>query len=625
MYVYNAQEDVSMNTTASFSVKFGGNTATVSIQGAAAINFHRINESYFLSRRIPDTVITNVILPLTRKMYWNGEISISCPQTGFSAVILFKDDNNVRATIKNSNGEELMTFEGKCGGTINRTKPDKGLLVDVPNVKKPRIHFQPVSELDPFSSVLVWGDCNKYIVENDLDRAEEAKKKVEQEQRVRNKAREQSGEHYNPRFFCKNENDVWVFKEPAGGRRSRAPSEYDGEGDDLLNLGKARKPPQQATQSPAIGRKSEQPTAAEKGKAPEAALLPSGHRRSMTPGATVSTPVLTSSNPPPSPAPGKPELTRPVSSFLPMSPLAGSSPTSSDVDMSSNLLSGWVKLRNSMKIWKNRWFVLRPGRLIYYKEEKKAKKDRCVGIFQLADCIVEERPTSMEGFSFKITNTLSYPIYEKKGLKGESIKMASVPMGWTQAILLVGSEGERRMWMNAVQEQINWATHTRRLKNDKSSPNVHASGSAAPTPLPVRDAGSGSEQSHSPEAKTFTAPDEASDRPTEKPREKADERSLEFSEEDDESMTVPSAGGRSSIEKLLVKQEETQRQLLQAVVNQIKQQQNRMQSELDEKLLQMEKKITGMLARSKESSGSSVQLYIIIALSFLVLILWWWR
>lgn len=44
----------------------------------------------------------------------------------------FKDDNNVRATIKNGNGEELMTFEGKCGGTINRTKPDKALLVDVP-------------------------------------------------------------------------------------------------------------------------------------------------------------------------------------------------------------------------------------------------------------------------------------------------------------------------------------------------------------------------------------------------------------------------------------------------------------------------------------------------------------
>jgi hypothetical protein len=39
----------------------------------------------------------------------------------------------------------------------------------------------------------------------------------------------------------------------------------------------------------------------------------------------------------------------------------------------------------------------------------------------------EERPTSMDGFSFKITNTLNYPIYEKKGLKGESIKMASVP------------------------------------------------------------------------------------------------------------------------------------------------------------------------------------------------------
>jgi hypothetical protein len=43
----------------------------------------------------------------------------------------FKDENFVRAVLKNSNGEELMQFEGKCGGTIHRVKPDKALLVDV--------------------------------------------------------------------------------------------------------------------------------------------------------------------------------------------------------------------------------------------------------------------------------------------------------------------------------------------------------------------------------------------------------------------------------------------------------------------------------------------------------------
>lgn len=46
-----------------------------------------------------------------------------------------------------------------------------------------------------------------------------------------------------------------------------------------------------------------------------------------------------------------------------------------DVDPKHNILTGWIKLRNAMKNWKNRWFVLRSGRLIYYKAEK-------VGIFR---------------------------------------------------------------------------------------------------------------------------------------------------------------------------------------------------------------------------------------------------
>ena len=54
-------------------------------------------------------------------------------------------------------------------------------------------------------------------------------------------------------------------------------------------------------------------------------------------------------------------------------------------------------------------------------------KDHCQGILQLADCRVTERATVKEGFSFRIDNIFGHSIYEKKGLKGESIKMAKVP------------------------------------------------------------------------------------------------------------------------------------------------------------------------------------------------------
>jgi hypothetical protein len=52
-----------------------------------------------------------------------------------------------------------------------RAFPAKQLTDGRSAVRKPRIHFLPYSELDQFASVRVWAECNKYIVENDLDRA----------------------------------------------------------------------------------------------------------------------------------------------------------------------------------------------------------------------------------------------------------------------------------------------------------------------------------------------------------------------------------------------------------------------------------------------------------------------
>lgn len=34
-----------------------------------------------------------------------------------------------------------------------------------------------------------------------------------------------------------------------------------------------------------------------------------------------------------------------------------------------DLMSGWVKMRGPLKNWYLRWLVLRPGKLIYYKDE----------------------------------------------------------------------------------------------------------------------------------------------------------------------------------------------------------------------------------------------------------------
>jgi len=113
-----------------------------------------------------------------------------------------------------------------------------------------------------------------------------------------------------------------------------------------------------------------------------------------------------------------------------------------------------MKMRNSMKIWINRWFVLRSGKLIYFRDDKDMLCDRCVGILRLADCKIERRPPNKDGYSFKIYHLLRYSIYHKYGLRGETLKLASLPVSWNYCLLRVSSEQECNSWIDAISTQI---------------------------------------------------------------------------------------------------------------------------------------------------------------------------
>jgi hypothetical protein len=54
----------------------------------------------------------------------------------------------------------------------------------------------------------------------------------------------------------------------------------------------------------------------------------------------------------------------------PSSSSSGSKVSPSVNGTEENIMCGWMKMRNSMKIWVNRWWVLRPGKLIYFRDEK---------------------------------------------------------------------------------------------------------------------------------------------------------------------------------------------------------------------------------------------------------------
>jgi len=217
-HLYNETANISLSSSSTFAVKFSGNHVTATVDGSGQIKAGKLDEQYNLIRRCPDVIIQNVIWG-TRRMFWQGDMTIVCPKTGCTATFKFWEKSNgvnlVKGTVSNTSNVEPsnVTFEGRLGGIIETTvNGEKGVLIDVATVRKGTLHFPAGIETVPLSSINVWGQTSKYIVENNMDKAEESKKRVEQEQRDKTEERKILGEEFVPKWFHSTPNG-WIYKE----------------------------------------------------------------------------------------------------------------------------------------------------------------------------------------------------------------------------------------------------------------------------------------------------------------------------------------------------------------------------------------------------------------------------
>eukprot|EP01114_Cavostelium_apophysatum_P008315 TRINITY_DN2071_c0_g1_i2.p1 TRINITY_DN2071_c0_g1~~TRINITY_DN2071_c0_g1_i2.p1 ORF type:complete len:1089 (+),score=358.13 TRINITY_DN2071_c0_g1_i2:115-3381(+) len=131
-------------------------------------------------------------------------------------------------------------------------------------------------------------------------------------------------------------------------------------------------------------------------------------------------------------------------------------------DNQDDVITGWMKMRGPLKNWYLRYFVLRPGKLIYYRDDVDTD---CQGIILLRGCIIIDRETKKEGYCFKILHPLEHNIYSSKGLKGEKLPGALVPLSMGYCILRVSTEDERSRWTKAIKFCID--TSDRQWKEEK--------------------------------------------------------------------------------------------------------------------------------------------------------------
>lgn len=135
-------------------------------------------------------------------------------------------------------------------------------------------------------------------------------------------------------------------------------------------------------------------------------------------------------------------------------------------DKSVTILSSWLKIRGTLKSWAKYWCVVKPELIIIYKSHK---LHHWVGTILINTCECIERPSSKEGFCFKIFQPYGQSIWATKGPKGEVTGYLVQPMPKDHLIFRASNEEVGRCWLDAIEvAQRSSLVHTEQDQADSS-------------------------------------------------------------------------------------------------------------------------------------------------------------
>jgi len=223
----NKVENISTVSNITFAIKFHGNSASVKTDGLSRVDANNFDEQYTLSKAVPDVLIKNVILG-TKRIVWDGEVSITCQKTGYKATFTYKEEgwyepiNVIRGVIAKLDNPEkvLYTFGGPLSGTINITNQETNqtdMLIEG-KISRKKIQYPPPELWEEFSSLNVWKDVSRAIVDNDMVKGDTIKVQIENAQRKRRT----EGQELQPRYFKLNPNtSFWEIVSETVAERQR--------------------------------------------------------------------------------------------------------------------------------------------------------------------------------------------------------------------------------------------------------------------------------------------------------------------------------------------------------------------------------------------------------------------
>lgn len=198
--------------------KFLGNSSAAMMEGIARLTLGNRNEQYTLAQ--PNAYCRGILFGKLR--YELGDhVVIKCQETGIEADVEFKTKgfisgtyDAIEATVKDTRtGKTLFVITGKWNDvmTIEDSDGNSSPFIDTRDVQ---IHSPKVKSLEKqqdFESRKLWDLTLQALEKKDHYWATEEKSKVEDQQRLLAKKRQEAGELFVPKLFAINDNPELPF------------------------------------------------------------------------------------------------------------------------------------------------------------------------------------------------------------------------------------------------------------------------------------------------------------------------------------------------------------------------------------------------------------------------------
>lgn len=158
-----------------------------------------------------------------------GSVQITCPQTGYKADIEFITKpfyggkrNRITAEVYAPNEKKsFLSVTGEWSGSMeakwNDVHKKSEVFIDVNSIPIFKKSVQPISEQKENESRRMWVDVTAGLRFNDIDKATNAKQRLEQKQRDEAKQRKEANIEWETKYF-KPVGDVWIFTNPLSQR-----------------------------------------------------------------------------------------------------------------------------------------------------------------------------------------------------------------------------------------------------------------------------------------------------------------------------------------------------------------------------------------------------------------------